>query len=62
MLYLHSLQILTQVVTQRIRIIDETDNKDDEPDNDDSTLARRKEPSAEALAKIADYSKTEYLC
>lgn len=51
------LQILTQVITQRIRIIDETDGKNDELDNDnDITLSHSKEPSAEALAKIADYS------
>jgi len=52
------LQILTQVTTQRLRIVDETDSKDDEND-DDTTLSRSKEPSAEALAKIADYSKTQ---
>ena len=55
------LQILTQVITQRNRIINETDNNDDELDNDDDTnLPHSKEPSAEALAKITDYSETEY--
>ena len=54
------LQILTQVTTQRNRIINETDNNDDDLDNDDdTTLPHSKEPSAEALAKITDYSKTE---
>ena len=48
-------------MTQRTRIINETDNiDDDEPDNhNDTALSRTKEPSAEALAKITDYSKTE---
>ena len=51
------LQILTHVITQRNRIINETE---DEPDNDDDTaLPHSKEPSAEALAKITDYSETE---
>ena len=54
------LQILTHVITQRNRIINETENKDDELDNDDDTvLPDSKEPSAEALAKITDYSETE---
>ena len=54
------LQILTQVITQRNRIVNETDNNDDELDNDDdTTLPHSKEPSAEALAKINDYSETE---
>jgi hypothetical protein len=54
------LQILTHVITQRNRIINETDNDDDELDNDDdTTLPHSKEPSAEALAKITDYSETE---
>ena len=48
------LQILTQVITQRNRIINETEDNDD-----DTTLPRSKEPSAEALAKITDYSETE---
>lgn len=52
-----ALQILTQVITQRNRIINETE---DEPDNDDDTTPpQTKEPSAEALAKITDYSETE---
>jgi hypothetical protein len=54
------LQILTQVTSQRKRIINETDNNDDDLDNDNDTiLPHSKEPSAEALAKITDYSKTE---
>ena len=52
------MQILTHVITQRNRIINETDNKDDELDNDDDDT-NSKEPSAEALAKITDYSETE---
>ena len=48
------LQILTQVITQRNRIIDES-SKSDELDNDND-ITPFKEPSAEVLAKIADYS------
>ncbi|KDR76874.1 hypothetical protein GALMADRAFT_245966 [Galerina marginata CBS 339.88] len=52
-------EVLTIVIGQRSRIIDDTDKKegDDspEPDEEASTTLRLKEPSAEALAKITDY-------
>ncbi|KAF8961410.1 timeless protein-domain-containing protein [Flammula alnicola] len=53
-------QILSLVIAQRTRIIEETDRNDDgnspEPDDDGvSTALRLKEASAEALAKITDY-------
>ncbi|KAG6856013.1 hypothetical protein H0H87_008415 [Tephrocybe sp. NHM501043] len=52
--------ILTVVIAQRKRIIDETDNKDDAASDDDddaeaTRLLRLKGPSSEAMGKITDY-------
>lgn len=55
-------QILTVVIDQRKRIIEETDIKDDDPfledgDEDVAAALTLKGPSSEAVARLTDYRK-----
>jgi replication fork protection complex subunit Tof1/Swi1 len=62
-----SAQILTLVIAQRQRIIEEMNKKDDDDgamiddDPDLNTVAKMKKPSSEALSKISDYCKFFYI-
>lgn len=58
-------QILTLVIEQRKRIIDETDARDDDDallDDEDlgsATALKLNGPSSDAIAKITDYCESE---